>query len=319
MNNLNNMLYNSNFIFIRKMIKSKTNQFDEKLNSQNSDEPSFQIKIDKSLKFIINADDMGLCEERDMAIFELYSKGLISSSSILVNGFNFEKSIELARQLNMPLGLHLNLTEGFPINYTQNNSLVKKITADSFINYDFENKKEEINRITNKRFDSIDCYEEFHGKFIFREKLSNKELHSIDIKNEIISQIERFIKYYKSPPIHVDAHQHIHVIPEIAEIISDIMSNYFGIYHVRIPEENETLFENLIYDVPYNSDRRNFHKKIINDCKISRKIYAQNNIFSTNNFLGMTVMGKNFTEKNIRISKDVYSNQISIFYLNLRK
>jgi hypothetical protein len=115
----------------------------------------------------------------------------------------------------------------------------------------------------------------------------------------------------------MDGHQHIHIIPEIAEIISEIMSNYFGIYHIRIPEENEDLFENLIYEVAYNDNKRNFHKKIINDCKVSRRIYAKNNILSTENFLGMTVMGKNFTEENIKISREIYLNKIGIFYINV--
>jgi predicted glycoside hydrolase/deacetylase ChbG (UPF0249 family) len=100
------------------MLNNKTDDYKYKNNS-------FQMKSSNSLKFIINADDMGLCEERDSAIFELYSKGFISSASILINGLNFRKSIEIARQINMPLGLHLNLTEGFPINITQKNSLVK--------------------------------------------------------------------------------------------------------------------------------------------------------------------------------------------------
>jgi len=292
------------------MLKTKTDDYNYKNNS-------FQMKSNNSLKFIINADDMGLCEERDSAIFELYSKGFISSASILVNGFNFRKSIEIARQINMPLGLHLNLTEGFPINITQKNSLVKKLSVDSFLNYDFRNNEEKIYEITKKNNSLIETYEEFLGKFIFREKLKNKEINFIDIKNEIISQIERFIKYYKSPPIHMDGHQHIHIIPEIAEIISEIMSNYFGIYHIRIPEENEDLFENLIYEVAYNDNKRNFHKKIINDCKVSRRIYAKNNILSTENFLGMTVMGKNFTEENIKISTEIYLNKIGIFYINV--
>lgn len=301
------------------MFKTKTDDSMNKINfkpKENKENSPFEIQGNSSLKFIINSDDMGLCEERDNAIFELFSKGFISSASILVNGFNFKKSIEIARKIKMPVGLHLNLTEGFPINNSPNNSLIKKISTELFLNYDFRNNQEKIFEITRKFHNSIESYEEFHGKFIFRQKLNNKEINSIDIQNEIISQIERFIKFYKSPPNHIDGHQHIHIIPEIAEIISEIMSDYFGIYHVRIPEENEALFDNLVYEVPYNDDRRKFHKKIINDCKISRKIYLRNNILSTANFLGMTVMGKNFTENNIKLSKEIYLNNIGISLFN---
>jgi len=299
------------------MLKIKNEDSKEKIKLIPKDNSTLKIKSSNSLKFIINSDDMGLCEERDSAIFELYSKGLISSASILVNGFNFIKAIENAREIKMPLGLHLNITEGFPINNTPNNSLVKKISAeanDSLINYDFRNNQKKIFEITNKNsHDSIESsYEEFHGKYTFREKLNNKEINLIDIKNEVISQIERFIKFYKSPPMHLDGHQHIHIIPEIAEIVSEIMSCYFGIYHIRIPEENEVLFDRLVFEVPYNDFRRKFHKKIISDCRISRKIYTRNNILSTENFLGMTVMGKNFTHNNIELAKDLYLKEIGI-------
>ena len=68
------------------------------------------INNTNKIKIIVNADDLGICEERDAAIFELYKNGSISSASILVNGINFENSVSRAKELKMPLGLHLNLT-----------------------------------------------------------------------------------------------------------------------------------------------------------------------------------------------------------------
>lgn len=302
------------------MQKSKTesSSLERRNNDNNNLNFKFNIKKENFLKYIINADDMGLCEERDEGIFELYSKGYISSASILVNGFNFKKSIEKAREINMPLGLHINLTEGFPINNNNNfeeNTLLKKIGENSSIKYNFRTNQNVIFEITNQKFDSIEDYFEFQGKFKFREKLANKEINLMDVKNEIISQIEKFIKFYKSPPMHIDGHQHIHIIPEIAEMLSDIMSNYFGIYHVRIPAENELLFDKLKYEIPYTVERKAFHKKIISDSKICREIYLQNNIYSTQNFLGMTLMGKNFTEENFKIAKEIYDKQISRFLI----
>jgi predicted glycoside hydrolase/deacetylase ChbG (UPF0249 family) len=125
-----------------------------------------------SLKIIVNADDLGICKERDEGIFELYTKRIISSSSILVNGENFENSIKKVRQMRMPLGLHLNLTEGTPINQ-------KEIENNSLVHFDNEKKAYVM-----------------HGKFDLRKKLSEGAINLNDIKYEIISQV-KLLKFTK--------------------------------------------------------------------------------------------------------------------------
>ena len=162
-----------------------------------------------NLKLIINADDLGICKERDEGIFELYEKGFISSASILVNGINFKSSIQKARDLKLNLGIHLNLTEGEPI-------YKKNIENNTLVNYD---KKE-------KKYLML-------GKFGLRDKIKANSIKESDVKNEIIEQILQFFKYYKSYPSHIDGHQHIHVIPFIAKPLSDIIANIFGIYKIR--------------------------------------------------------------------------------------
>ena len=46
--------------------------------------------------------------------------------------------------------------------------------------------------------------------------------------------MREFVRVFRRRPSHVDGHNHIHVIPQIAEIISPIMSEY-GIYLTRLP------------------------------------------------------------------------------------
>lgn len=58
-------------------------------------------KLCQKINWIINADDLGICKERDDGIFELFNKGFISSSSILVNSDNFESSVNRAQNENM--------------------------------------------------------------------------------------------------------------------------------------------------------------------------------------------------------------------------
>jgi predicted glycoside hydrolase/deacetylase ChbG (UPF0249 family) len=124
-----------------------------------------EVNFQRGMKLIINADDFGICEERDRGILELFAKGYVSSATALVNFPNFEKSIEEARKLNLPIGLHLNLTEGEPIYdiNIEHNSLV------------------ELNPLTNQF--------EFYGKFKFRERMKEGKILSADIKNEIIYQV----------------------------------------------------------------------------------------------------------------------------------
>lgn len=119
-----------------------------------------------SIKIIVNADDLGICKERDDGIFELYTKGIISSSSILVNGINFESSIKKAKELKIPLGLHLNLTEGTPINQNE-------FEKNSLVHFDDDNSTYIM-----------------HGKFDFRHKLADGAINLNDVKNEIISQVK---------------------------------------------------------------------------------------------------------------------------------
>jgi len=127
-----------------------------------------QLSTDNPLNIILNADDLGICTERDEAIFELYSKGIITSASILVNGKNFQTSITNAKLINMPLGLHLNLTEGTPIN------------------------QKEINKNSLVSFEDVAHSFVMHGKLGFRKKLNEGKINLNDIKYEIISQVKEF-------------------------------------------------------------------------------------------------------------------------------
>lgn len=66
-------------------------------------------------KLIINADDFGYCNNRNTGIVKAFCHGVVSSVSFLVNGICAKEAIDLARDNSVPMGLHLNLTEGCPI------------------------------------------------------------------------------------------------------------------------------------------------------------------------------------------------------------
>ena len=84
------------------------------------------LSLHPQSKVIINADDFGWCSERYQGIIELFQKGYITSATILINGPNAINALNEAKKINLPVGLHLNLTEGTPIKQNiQNNTLTK--------------------------------------------------------------------------------------------------------------------------------------------------------------------------------------------------
>jgi predicted glycoside hydrolase/deacetylase ChbG (UPF0249 family) len=66
-------------------------------------------------ELIINADDFGYSTERDRGIIDSFVNGVLTSATLLVNGSTARSAVALAKNHGLPLGLHLNLTEGFPV------------------------------------------------------------------------------------------------------------------------------------------------------------------------------------------------------------
>jgi predicted glycoside hydrolase/deacetylase ChbG (UPF0249 family) len=64
---------------------------------------------------IVTADDFGFCSERDRGILEAYREGVVTSACLLVTGSSVEKAVCMAKEGELALGMHLNLTEGPPV------------------------------------------------------------------------------------------------------------------------------------------------------------------------------------------------------------
>lgn len=68
------------------------------------------------MRMIINADDLGIDSETNMAIERCIKKGLISSSTIMANMPGTDQAIEIAKRYpDISFGVHLNCTEGRPL------------------------------------------------------------------------------------------------------------------------------------------------------------------------------------------------------------
>lgn len=70
-------------------------------------------------EIIINADDFGLKSSVNRAIADSFDKGLINSTTLMVNMPGFEEAVELAHRNNFinHTGIHLTLSEGTPLTH----------------------------------------------------------------------------------------------------------------------------------------------------------------------------------------------------------
>jgi predicted glycoside hydrolase/deacetylase ChbG (UPF0249 family) len=160
------------------------------------------------MQLIINADDLGYSPHRDAAIFELFRMGKITSASLIVNGPTAATASERARLVGLPIGLHLNLTEGEPLT----SGLVK---ADGKLAYKMEFRR--LAHCAPKDF-----------------------IEAVD--EEVAAQLERFKALTGAYPTHVDGHQHVHILPNMPTLMAPVFKLY-GVQSIRIPEEDVDDYE----------------------------------------------------------------------------
>ncbi|MBA4417175.1 MAG: hypothetical protein C0392_04600 [Syntrophus sp. (in: bacteria)] len=149
-----------------------------------------------SLKYIIiNADDAGLSTETDAGILETIRSGIVTSVSLLVNP-PFQADLDSFRESGVSIGLHLNLTHGYPCALLSL-SAGKKPGNPSLPSFPKERADET-------------------GGF-------NPE----EVKTEFMSQLYRFIELTGKNPTHLDVHKHLHyrstgVFPVVMEMAREL-------------------------------------------------------------------------------------------------
>lgn len=149
---------------------------------------------------IINADDLGVSIEINNSIFDLMSRNIVTSSTIIANAPAFEDAAEkIHKYPNNSFGVHLNLTQFKPIT---SNSDLKPILDDN-------------------------------GKFNGILINSKKDLAlRLAVFEEWCAQIKK-IQSYGIKVSHIDSHQHVHTIPHLFMVLKKIQKQ-FGIRKVRI-------------------------------------------------------------------------------------
>ncbi len=184
------------------------------------------------IEFIVHADDFGISESVNACIDHCLTKGWVSEMSLMVNMSACEQALELARKGNYShlVGLHLNLTEGFPLT-----GPIKKCTR-------FCNKNGEFNCL-------------FHIVQKSRFFLSRQEREAVRI--EIEAQLQRFCSY-SGLMKRIDSHHHVHTDWAIYRILKPLAIKY-GFSGVRLSADlHRVRIDKALYKSILNRDIRKY-------------------------------------------------------------
>ena len=151
-------------------------------------------------QLIVNADDFGASEKRNLGIIESHRRGIVTAASLLANGAAFDHAVKLARETpSLDIGLHLNLSDGRPL-LEDHRSLVDEIGC-------FLGKQQARTRAPG--FDA--------GEIERETKAQLGKLHDMGLK-----------------VTHLDGHQHIQIyIGSIAHVMRS-----HGVRWLRCPWDN---------------------------------------------------------------------------------
>lgn len=155
---------------------------------------------------IVNADDFGLCREITTGILRAYAEGIVTSTSVVVNGRFFREGLQPLKDSGIDAGIHLTFTGGESPVSGRVRGLVdgKGLFFGSYRNV--------IPRLMLGRFDP--------GAL-------RKELEA-----QVSMLADSGIRIS-----HMDSHQHLHVLPGVRDIVMDI-ARRFKIKWIRVPRSS---------------------------------------------------------------------------------
>lgn len=158
-------------------------------------------------RLIVNADDFGLHSSVNQGIIEGYKKGCLRSTSLVVAGASAEEAVALAHDNpNLGVGVHLTLVAERPV--LPPDQIPSLIGQNGYLLPD-------------------------HAAFICRYMSGG--IRKAELRAECEAQI-LLAKKMGVRPTHLDSHQHLHVLPGVAQIIVDLALQY-SIMKIRLPAE----------------------------------------------------------------------------------
>jgi len=157
------------------------------------------------LALIVNADDLGAGPGRDRGIFEAFERGIVTSASLLANGPSFAAAARQARELGLPVGVHLNLSEGLALTGV-------------------------IAGLTDPRG-------RLPGKAGLRKILQDGHFDAAAVQAELTAQVDA-VRTAGLHPDHLDTHQHCSLFAKLTDVILAVARST-GIGALRLPAPME--------------------------------------------------------------------------------
>jgi len=218
-------------------------------------------------KLIINADDFGLSRSINRGIIELFGKGAITSTSLLVNMPGFEDALKLIKEnQSLCVGIHINVLRGKPI------CPVEKVSS-----------------LCEGGF--------FRGKLFslaFLPYINKKILE--EFAQECRAQIEKAISQGINIT-HMDSEKHIHLIQPFFSILLKIAQEY-SISRIRCINES-SYFRHAVFNPPYFLNKQLYAASYLSFCSMkNRKLQGSYKFNSPDYFYGVSTTG-NMTLENI--------------------
>ncbi|XP_019641147.1 PREDICTED: carbohydrate deacetylase-like [Branchiostoma belcheri] len=215
-------------------------------------------------KLVVNADDFGYCPERNRGIVESYLHGDVTTASLMANTDAAEDAIKLAVLHAIPLGLHLNLTEGRPVS--------NRLRAGSSL---------------------VDGDGWFHGKLGVRKTAYSGSLDTAEVGEEIEAQLRWFADRLGKPPTHIDGHNHVHVLPGVRDVFAAAAAAA-GVGWIRLPVQCD------LPACPWVSEaQQDFFKEVEEDCRDAQQVFLQNGLKLTDSFVGLATMGSDMSVQRV--------------------
>lgn len=134
------------------------------------------------MKLIINADDFGMSVGTTYGILSAMERGIVSSTTFMVNGLATELAASIAKRNGLNVGLHFNI------------SLFRPLT---------------------------DCPSLTEGgEFVKPKNLCGKRYDEKEIRKELQAQFDKFCQLMGKLPTHIDSHLYTH--QKIAEVAKTV-------------------------------------------------------------------------------------------------
>jgi chitin disaccharide deacetylase len=155
------------------------------------------------MRVIVNADDLGLSREVNEATFELMSRGVVTSGSVIANAPFVLDAVETSRRFpGCSFGVHLNLTEFRPLC-----------------------RREGLRQILSENGEFTKALDQAPGSVTKTQRLlaaiADEWCHQVDFLRRAGLQVS-----------HLDSHQHVHTIPALFPVLKFVQARC-GIRRVR--------------------------------------------------------------------------------------